>query len=75
MTDCKGKEYGCGDSLEELLDVLDNEGNPTGVRRHRKSVHALGLPHMSVHVWLVNSFVNFFFSEKRVILPPFPIMD
>ena len=48
--------YGCGDSLDEYLDVLDSTGQPTGERRHRRSVHALGLPHASVHIWLVNSF-------------------
>ena len=48
--------YGSGDSLDEYLDVLDEQGRLTGTRRRRRSVHALGLPHRSVHIWLVNEF-------------------
>ena len=57
--------YGCGDSLDEYLDVLDSTGQPTGERRHRRSVHALGLPHAAVHIWLVNSFAAHITSNSN----------
>jgi isopentenyldiphosphate isomerase len=37
---------------EEHFDILDEQGNRTGVSRPRKEVHALGLLHRAVHVWL-----------------------
>ena len=38
---------------EELFDVLDESGAKTGVARPRSEVHALGLLHRAVHVWLL----------------------
>lgn len=37
---------------EELFDIVDESGTPTGERRGRKEVHALGLYHRAVHTWL-----------------------
>jgi len=38
---------------DELVDVLDFEGRPTGTRRTKADVHREGLWHRSVHVWIV----------------------
>jgi isopentenyldiphosphate isomerase len=40
------------DEEEEHFDILDEAGNRTGVRRPRSEVHALGLLHRAVHVWI-----------------------
>jgi isopentenyldiphosphate isomerase len=40
------------DDEEEHFDILDEAGNRTGVRRPRSEVHALGLLHRAVHVWI-----------------------
>ena len=37
---------------EEEFDILDEAGVKTGERRKRSEVHALGLFHRAVHVWL-----------------------
>eukprot|EP01118_Nematostelium_gracile_P002034 TRINITY_DN12131_c0_g1_i1.p1 TRINITY_DN12131_c0_g1~~TRINITY_DN12131_c0_g1_i1.p1 ORF type:complete len:187 (-),score=50.02 TRINITY_DN12131_c0_g1_i1:4-564(-) len=39
---------------EELLDVLDENGNQTGVALPRSEVHKKGLWHRVVHLWIVN---------------------
>lgn len=39
----------------ELLDVIDEHGNPTGRTATRSEVHSKGLWHRSVHVWITNS--------------------
>ncbi len=36
----------------ELLDVLDEEGNPTGVARERSLVHRGGDLHRTCHIWV-----------------------
>ena len=40
---------------EEFIDVLDENGKKTGVRKTRTEVHAKGLWHGAVHVWIYNS--------------------
>lgn len=45
----------------EMLDVLDENGEPTGVVKARGMVHRDGDLHRTVHVWLLN-------SRKEVLL-------
>jgi isopentenyldiphosphate isomerase len=40
---------------DELLDVLDERGIPTGERKPRSAVHRDGDWHRTVHVWVVRS--------------------
>jgi 8-oxo-dGTP pyrophosphatase MutT (NUDIX family) len=42
------------DTSGELLDVLDEQGRPTGQALSKKVIHRDGLPHKDVHVWLTN---------------------
>ncbi|MCI6551966.1 MAG: NUDIX domain-containing protein [Lachnospiraceae bacterium] len=37
----------------ELLDIVDQEGNPTGKVRERSLVHRYGSRHRTAHVWIV----------------------
>lgn len=39
----------------EYLDICDNNGNLTGEKKPKKEVHAKGLWHRSVHIWIINS--------------------
>ena len=39
--------------MEELLDIVDEAGNPTGRTARRTDIHALGLLHRTSHLWLV----------------------
>ena len=36
----------------ELLDIVDEQGRPTGQVADRETVHAQGLRHRTSHVWL-----------------------
>ncbi|MFH0829746.1 MAG: NUDIX domain-containing protein [Candidatus Aenigmatarchaeota archaeon] len=40
---------------DELIDILDSEGKPTGARLMKSEAHARGLWHYSAHVWIFNS--------------------
>ena len=39
----------------ELIDVLDENGNPTGHAKTKSEIHEQGLWHMAAHVWIYNS--------------------
>jgi isopentenyldiphosphate isomerase len=38
-----------------LIDVLDENGNPTGDKKTKREIHEQGLWHISAHVWIYNS--------------------
>lgn len=38
----------------EYLDVLDENGNLTGIKKARKEVHRDGDWHRTVHIWIIN---------------------
>jgi 8-oxo-dGTP diphosphatase len=38
----------------ELLDIVDDEGEPTGEIRPKNEIHRLGLQHRDVHVWITD---------------------
>lgn len=38
----------------ELLDVLDENGNPTGLVEDRTEIYRKGLWHRSSHIWIIN---------------------
>ncbi len=45
---------------DELIDILDNAGRPTGEIQLKSEAHRLGLYHASVHIW--------FYTKEREIL-------
>lgn len=57
---------------EELLDVLDEHGTPTGERKERSLVHADGDWHRSLHLWIINADNQVLFQRRsadKVIEP------
>ncbi len=44
---------GVPDPQQELLDVLDDHGNPTGQVKARRAVHEDGDWHRAIHIWVV----------------------
>ncbi|MEI7777118.1 MAG: NUDIX domain-containing protein [bacterium] len=40
---------------EEQIDVLDKEGNFTGIKKSKSKIHKSGDWHRSAHIWLMNS--------------------
>ena len=37
----------------ELLDIVDENGKPTGETIERKTAHSEGIRHRTAHVWIV----------------------
>ncbi|HSX33755.1 MAG TPA: NUDIX domain-containing protein [Candidatus Saccharimonadales bacterium] len=48
------KEHITSPASGELLDIVDEQGEPTGQTAEKHIVHALGLRHRDVHVWITN---------------------
>jgi isopentenyldiphosphate isomerase len=51
--------------VSELLDVLNEKGEPTGVAKPRGEIHELGLFHRAIHCWIVNSYVRYFLPNSN----------
>ncbi len=47
--------------MDELLDILDTDGNPTGTTAMKSKAHRIGLFHATVHIW-------FYTSEGELLL-------
>ena len=41
--------------MEELFDIIDNNGVPTGETISRSEAHEKGLPHRTAHIWIVRN--------------------
>ncbi|MGM0417235.1 MAG: NUDIX hydrolase [Thermodesulfobacteriota bacterium] len=50
--------------MEEFIDILDENGNFTGIIKSREEVHEKGYLHKTIHVWVVNS-KNEILIQKR----------
>lgn|GEM_PF-5210587 len=48
--------------MEEHFDILDADGQLTGVTKPRSEVHRNGLRHRTVYVWIVNSLTSVIYS-------------
>ncbi len=40
--------------MDEMVDILNSDGSPTGEVRSKKEAHEKGLWHRAAHVWFVN---------------------
>ena len=38
---------------EELFDIVDENGNPTGDKVSRSEAHAKGIRHRTAHIWVI----------------------
>jgi isopentenyldiphosphate isomerase len=57
---------------EEMVDVLDEDGNPTGVRKTKKYAHANGLWHRASHIWIYNSEGELLLQKRSMLVETKP---
>ncbi len=57
---------------DELIDIVDEHGIPTGVQHMKSYAHKKGLPHASVHVWLLNHNDELLFQRRSLNKNTFP---
>lgn len=49
----------------EILDIVDENGIPTGETVERKKAHREGIPHRTAHVWIMKEGTNLILLQKR----------
>lgn len=59
---------------EELIDVLDAQGQPTGETKTRAEIHAQGLWHRDIHIYIVNSHGEVLWQKRSAIMDVAPNM-
>lgn len=57
---------------DELIDILDEQGNHTGKTCLKSEAHAKGLFHATVHVWLFTSDGNVLLQKRALTKKVFP---
>jgi isopentenyl-diphosphate delta-isomerase len=57
---------------DELIDLLDSNGKPTGNKVMKSEAHAKGLWHNAVHVWLFNSKGEALLQKRALDKDSFP---
>ena len=56
----------------ELLDVLDEDGNPTGEVETREEIYNKGLWHRSSHIWILNDKNEILVQKRNPFKQTFP---
>jgi isopentenyl-diphosphate delta-isomerase len=59
-------------SPSEIIDIVDDQGQPTGERRPRAEAHRLGLPHATVHVWIIDRGGRLLLQKRAALKDTFP---
>ena len=60
--------------MTEYFDVLDTDGNQTGISRPRDEVHSNGLWHRSIYVWIINNNNEVFLQKRSANKKSYPNM-
>lgn len=60
------------DVMTELLDVLDENGNPTGNVETKAEIYKKGLWHRSVHIWIINDNKELLVQKRNPNKKTFP---
>lgn len=60
--------------MDELVDILDNDGNPTGRSCLKYEAHLKGFFHPTIHVWLYTSDGKVLFQKRGKDKNTFPLL-
>lgn len=60
------------DVMSELLDVLDEDGNPTGEKKTKEEIYENGYWHRSVHIWIMNDDQELLVQKRNPMKKTFP---
>lgn len=60
--------------MDELIDILDANGNPTGTTELKSKAHRLGLFHATVHIWLYTQTGELLLQQRAGNKDTFPLL-
>ncbi len=60
--------------MDELIDILDDQGNYTGKRLMKSEAHKNGLFHPTVHVWFYNKKGEILIQQRAASKETYPLL-
>ena len=60
--------------MDELIDILDDEGNYTGKRLMKSEAHKNGLFHPTVHIWFYNKEGEILIQQRAASKETYPLL-
>lgn len=60
--------------MDERVDILDEDGNPTGQSCLKSEAHAKGLFHPTIHVWFYTTAGEILFQQRAQDKDTFPLL-
>lgn len=60
--------------LDELIDIVDKNGNPTGVSAPKSEIHTKGHLHNTAHVWLYTSDGKILLQQRAASKLIYPLL-
>lgn len=67
------RERQIGKRMDELVDILDENGNYTGQTEMKSKAHALGLFHPTIHVWCYSKKGNVLLQQRGAHKDTYPL--
>jgi isopentenyldiphosphate isomerase len=60
--------------MDELIDILDANGNPTGTSELKSKAHRLGLFHATVHIWMYTNTGEILLQQRGQNKDTYPLL-
>ncbi len=60
--------------MDELIDILDDEGNYTGKRLMKSEAHKNGIFHPTVHIWFYNKEGEILIQQRAASKETYPLL-
>ncbi|MFD0797719.1 NUDIX domain-containing protein [Maribacter chungangensis] len=60
--------------MDELLDIIDTNGNPTGTTALKSKAHRLGLFHATVHIWFYTKNGDVLLQQRAQNKDTYPLL-
>ena len=60
--------------MDELIDILDSNGDPTGKTEMKSYAHRVGLYHPTVHIWFYTNNGNLLMQQRSTIKDIYPLL-
>jgi isopentenyldiphosphate isomerase len=60
--------------MEELIDILNRNGTPTGQSAPKSEIHSKGLYHNTVHIWLYTKLGNILLAQRAATKTICPLL-
>ncbi|MFT6369034.1 MAG: isopentenyl-diphosphate delta-isomerase [Maribacter sp.] len=60
--------------MDELLDILDTDGNPNGTKEMKSKAHRFGLFHATAHIWFYTTSRQLLIQQRGKYKDTYPLL-